>query len=72
MLLVRVVARNLSVSFKYEKTICYLFLALVFLGSRFLGQRGRSAGYIRNIITTLGSRARVDYGQTGQYTHDWC
>ena len=36
-LLVRVAARNLSVSFEYEKTISCLFLALVFQGSRFLG-----------------------------------
>ena len=37
MLLVRVTVRNLSVSFEYERTICHLFLALVFLCSRFLG-----------------------------------
>ena len=35
-LLVRDAVRNLSVSFEYEKTICRLFLALVFLASRFL------------------------------------
>ena len=37
MLIVRVAARNLSVNFEYVKTICRHFIALVFLGSRFLG-----------------------------------
>ena len=36
-MLVRVAARKISVSFQYKKTICRIFLALVFLGSRFLG-----------------------------------